>query len=148
MPSGFYAVAISGRIDWIYSIVFPNLPVPTPTPTPPASSTVAQIVTPAPGSNLASQTVTFRWTTVPTRRYLINVVTAPGLSYIYRSKKLKATSLAIGNFPTNGETVYIRLFSQVKQDKWRSRDYTYTSYSYDPRPVVVPAPSTGTTYLP
>jgi hypothetical protein len=48
VPSGFYALRISARLDWIQSIISPPAPSPTPTPTPTPTPSPTPTPTPSP----------------------------------------------------------------------------------------------------
>ena len=48
VPSGFYALRISGRLDWIQSIISPAAPSPTPTPVPSPTPTPSPTPVPSP----------------------------------------------------------------------------------------------------
>src|SRR5205823_1361798 len=124
---GFYALRISQRLAWIQSIISPGAPIvlPTPSPTPnpspspspnpspaaPVSATV-QMLTPAPGSTLSSLNVTFSWSAGKATAYKLLVGTSPGVWDIYNSGRLSVHSVTVGNIPTDGSTICVRLSSR------------------------------------
>lgn len=118
IPSGFHAVRISSRLSWIRSIVPASAS---------SSSGKAEVTTPTPGSTLPSSVVTFNWTAGSARVYKLFVGTARGSANIYNSGKLKVRTLGVNNIPTNGSTIYVRLWSRVNK-RWVFIDYTYRAY--------------------
>ncbi|GEM_PF-1730553 len=143
-PSGFYGMRISNRIEWIYSIVFPGTPVPVPAPTPvptpapkptptPRPPTSLQILSPTPDSTLPGNTATFVWGGATNAlSYSLTVGSTPGSADIYRSGKLKVRSVSVGNLPTNGEAVYVRVIARTGRGRLQTADSTYAAYSYNP----------------
>jgi hypothetical protein len=151
VPSGFYSIRISERLSWIVSIVPAAAPPPTPTPTPtpvpsPTPSTAAaQMIAPKAGSTLSGASTTFTWSAGSASAYKLYVGTSPGLSNIYTSGKVFVRSATVGNLPTNGSTVYVRLLSLVRYT-WQSFDYTYSTFSAaSSTPTPTPAPSPTST---
>jgi hypothetical protein len=151
VPRGFYALRISQRLSWIESVISPGSPSPTPSPTPtptapqvptpsptPSPSSMAQMISPPPGSTLSGSTATFTWSAGDAANYSVLVGSSPGGSGIYNSGKLGVHSATVGNIPTRGESVYVRLRSLI-QSKWQSIDYNYTAYSYNPSPSPTPS---------
>jgi hypothetical protein len=148
VPSGFYSIRISQSLPWIVSIAPGAAPPPTPSPTPtPVSSTLAQIISPVPGTTLAGAKTTFSWSAGSASAYKLWVGTAPGLSNIYNSGRTSARSITVGTLPTNGSKLYGRLSSLIGST-WQSAAYTYTAYaaaSSSPTPTTTPSPSPSPT---
>jgi YVTN family beta-propeller protein len=82
---------------------------------------------PAPGSTLTSTTVTFQWTSGSSvaERYL-TVGTTLGGANLYEGYQGEALSRTVSNLPSDGSTVYVRLFSWIGGD-WQLHDSTYTA---------------------
>nr|ART39637.1 J205 [uncultured bacterium] len=99
---------------------------PTPTPTPPATvNTKAAMQTPAPGSQLAGDTVTFSWNAGSgAREYFIYVGTRAGSNNIYGGSTGQNLSATVDDIPTDGRTIYVRLWTRFSSG-WQSTDYTY-----------------------
>jgi hypothetical protein len=103
-------------------------PTPTPTPHP-----YGVITSPPPGSTLPSSTVTFSWTpgTAATAYWLTigdETVGEPGGFNILNSGQTGGHSWTVINLPTDGRTIYVRLWSFVN-GSWFTppQDYTYTA---------------------
>ena len=90
---------------------------------PPAQATM---VSPAPGSTLAGSSQTFTWTTgTDVSSYLLWVGTKLGGNDIYNSSSpTTARSLTVTRIPTQGKTVYVRLWSYINGAR-QYNDYTY-----------------------
>jgi hypothetical protein len=85
------------------------------------------LTTPTPGSTLTSTTVTFKWTTGTggaTHYVLYLGSTGVGSSNLYNSGSVTATSVTVSGLPSNGETIYARLFWLIGS-VWNSANYTY-----------------------
>ena len=86
------------------------------------------MVSPVPGSKFTSSTVTFQWTAGGATAYGLTVGSSPGAADIYNSgTTLHATSQTVSSIPTDGRTVYVRLYSQVS-GSWTFNSYTYTAF--------------------
>jgi Domain of unknown function DUF11/Beta-propeller repeat len=95
------------------------------------SFSAAALTAPAPGSTLPGATVTFQWTagTGTTNLYWLRVGTTGVGSYDVYAGELAGTSATITGIPTNGNTVYVRVYSQnASTGAWASNDYTYTAF--------------------
>jgi Metallo-peptidase family M12 len=89
----------------------------------------AQITSPQPGSTLNSSTVTFTWNTGSgVSQYWLDVGTTLGGTQIYSQSQGTNLSVTVGGLPTNGSTVYVRLWSLIG-GVWQFNDYTYTAAS-------------------
>jgi N-acetylneuraminic acid mutarotase len=94
------------------------------TPTPPA------FIMPAPGSTLSGSTVTFGWNpgAGPTRFVLRLGTTGVGSSDVYSGPSTTGTSVQVTTVPTNGATLYARLWYYLNET-WKYVDATYTEAS-------------------
>ena len=103
-----------------------------------AASTAA-LVTPTPGSTLTGPGVTFSWAPVTgaTAYELWLGTTGIGSRNLYNSGLEPATSITLGFLPTNGATVYVRLFTSYN-GTFGWTDVTYAA-------LTSPALSTPTT---
>lgn len=97
--------------------------------------TAANIVTPAvmwspsPGSTLPGSTATFYWSTgTGVSQYYLYVGSSPGWADYYGASQGAATSGTVYNLPTDGRTLYVRLWSYTNQG-WLFRDYWYQAHS-------------------
>jgi hypothetical protein len=122
VPGRFVAVRISAELTWIQRVI----PAPSPTPTPP-SARLAQMLSPAAGATLPSSSVAFNWSAGKASTYKVFVGNSLGAADIYDSGTLSVHSIIVNNIPTNGATIYVRLFSKVNR-KWKYIDYTYKAY--------------------
>jgi hypothetical protein len=88
----------------------------------------AQMVTPAPGSTLAASTVMFQWTggTGVTQYVLWVGTTGAGSSNVPVQDEGTSLSGTVTGLPTNGSTIYVRLWSLVG-GAWQFYDYTYSA---------------------
>ncbi|HWY40100.1 MAG TPA: sialidase family protein [Chthoniobacterales bacterium] len=102
-------------------------PTPTLTPTPTPGSGPAVMISPSPGSTFTSSTVTFEWAAGNATAYGLTVGSSPGAADIYASSLLHALSQTVSNIPTDGRTIYVRLYSQVN-GSWTFNSYTYTAF--------------------
>jgi hypothetical protein len=94
------------------------------------SPVAAVMSSPTPGSTLSGSSVAFTWTAGGgVSSYEIKVGTTGAGSYnIYNSGSTSALGETVSGLPTNGGTVYVRLYSKIN-GAWRSIDYTYTAHS-------------------
>ena len=53
--------------------------------------------------------------------------TGAGSSNLYNSGNVTATTETVCDLPSNGQTVYARLYSLIN-GAWQSTDYTYVAY--------------------
>jgi hypothetical protein len=104
--------------------------------------TPAAIYYPAPGSTLPGPTVTFYWTTGSgVSQYYLYVGNAVGGYDIYAASQGLATSGTVSGLPTDGRTLYVRLWSYISSLGWVFRDYTYTAANQgSPADIYSPAP--------
>jgi hypothetical protein len=111
------------------------------------SPTPAFITLPAPSSKLGGTSVTFDWNPGNIAKYFELFVGTLGIgtSNLYNSGETGATSATVSDLPSNGETVYVRLYSLIPNVGWQYNSYTYTaSGSATPAVLTTPTPNTTT----
>ncbi len=85
----------------------------------------AKIVSPQPGTTL-TPTVTFTWTRSPrATQYWLDVGNHFGQGDIYGGWQDLNTSRTISNLPTDGRTIYVRLWTMIGEEKLQPFDYSY-----------------------
>jgi hypothetical protein len=85
------------------------------------------MLSPPPGSTFTSSSVTFTWSQGSATAYGLVIGSSMNGSDIYTSTQLHTLSQTVNNIPTDGRTVYVRLYSQVN-GTWVSNSYTYTAF--------------------
>jgi hypothetical protein len=87
----------------------------------------AALISPAPGSVLTGSSATFEWTagSGPVAYELWLGTIGVGTNDLYNSGSTTATSASVTGLPTNGMTVFARLY-QLMNGAWQFTDYTYT----------------------
>ena len=86
------------------------------------------MISPVPGSTFTGSTVTFHWTAGSATAYGLTIGSSAGAADIYNSgTALHTLSQTVTNIPTDGRTVYVRLYSQVN-NTWSFKSYTYTAF--------------------
>jgi hypothetical protein len=107
----------------------------------------AAITSPAPGSKLSGSSATFNWTAggggVTEYEFRLGT-TGPGsqdLDYLRSATAL--SSGLVNNLPTNGATLYARLYSKIN-GAWQHTDYTYIEAG-TPVPAAITSPTPGST---
>ena len=93
-----------------------------------ATQVQAAITSPQPGSVLTGSAVTFSWSPAAgaTAYSLWMGSTGVGSVNLYDSHAISATSVKVIGLPTNGETIYARLYA-IFNGVAKSVDYTYTA---------------------
>jgi centrosomal CEP192-like protein len=104
------------------------------------------ITSPTPGSTLTSAATTFTWNAGPagTTGYGLNVGTTLGGADLVNIGPLSGTSVTV-NLPTNGTTIYVRLWTILNGTTYLSNDYTYTEFSQSASAITSPAPGSTLT---
>lgn len=102
----------------------------------------AVITLPAPNSVLSGATVTFTWTAASgAAAYWLDVGSLQGQFNIFGQNVGLATSQTVSGLPTNGSTVYVKLWTLIG-GTWQSSDYTYTSGGGNTKAsILIPAPT-------
>jgi len=89
------------------------------------------MTSPVAGSTLTGSAATFQWTagTGTASGHWLRVGTTGVGSYDVSAVLYTGTSASITGLPTNGGTIYVRLYSQnASTSEWVFNDYTYTAY--------------------
>ena len=104
----------------------------------------AMLTSPAPGNKLPGTGVAFTWTTATGAtdyEFFVGSI-GPGSYNLYYSGNTLATSATVGGLPTNGETVYARLFTKLN-GVTEYNDYVYTAVSQAPAVLTSPGPGSA-----
>ena len=90
------------------------------------SPTKAVLTTPAPGSTLSANAVTFGWSagTDATQYWLSVGSSGAGSANIFNQSVGLSLSVAVSGIPLSGETIYVRLWTLLS-GTWQFNDYTY-----------------------
>ena len=106
-------------------------------------NTKAVITSPASGSTLSGASVTFTWSAASGAvAYWLDVGSAQGQGNIFGQNVALATSQTVNGIPTNGSTVYVKLWTLLG-GTWQSSDTTYQAGSANAKAVMlIPAPTT------
>jgi hypothetical protein len=96
-------------------------------------STAAVMSSPATGATLSGGSATFVWSAgTGASGYWLDVGATPGTNNIFAENAGAATSLTVPGLPTDGSTIYVRLWTQggtPPNATWQYNDYTYTAAS-------------------
>jgi murein DD-endopeptidase MepM/ murein hydrolase activator NlpD len=100
------------------------------------------MTSPAPGSTLTGASVTFHWNSGSgVSQYWLYFGTTSGGYELYSQSQGTNLSMTMNNLPTNGQPVYVRLWSLIGTN-WQFNDYTYTGANSAQKAVLVsPAPN-------
>src|SRR2546422_10904825 len=92
------------------------------------------MTSPTPGSTLAGATVSFGWSagTGATGYWLEVGTTGVGSTNLYSQSQGLNLSGTVNGLPTNGSTVYVRLWTRLS-GTWQLNDYTYRAASQNKR---------------
>ena len=94
----------------------------------PAMAAQPVITSPVPGSTLTNSFAPFQWTSgTGVTEYLLYIGSTKGASDICNTNASLNLSVTVADLPTNGMTLYVRLWSQTTSG-WQSADYTYTAF--------------------
>jgi trimeric autotransporter adhesin len=106
-------------------------------------NTKAVMTSPASGSTLTSASVTFTWSAAAGAvAYWLDVGSAQGQGNLFGQNVGLATSQTVTGIPTDGSTVYVKLWTLLG-GTWQSSDYTYKAGSANTKAVMlIPAPTT------
>ena len=112
----------------------------------------AVLLTPAPSGALPGASVTFTWSVAygSTNYKLFIGSTGKGSLNLYYNGDTAATSAVVGGLPTNGETIYVRLYTNFN-GTLDYNDYTYTAVPQVQAVLTSPVPGstvpgTGVTF--
>ncbi len=108
----------------------------------------AEISSPTPGSTLPGSSVTFQWNPGDSAtQYWLMIGTWLGGDTLYSADQGLLTSAPVSGLPTDGRTVYVRLWSYVN-GQWISNDYQYKAYAsgaVTPAKAELTSPAPGST---
>ncbi|MBI3684250.1 MAG: hypothetical protein HY235_28070 [Acidobacteria bacterium] len=91
--------------------------------------TPGSILSPAPGSVLASTTVTFQWSPgTGVSSFILAIGTTPTGTNVFNRDAGTSLSATVTTIPSNGETLYVRLSSRIGADL-RTNSYVYRAPS-------------------
>jgi predicted outer membrane repeat protein len=110
------------------------------------SPTPAALTTPAPSSKLTGTSIAFSWSPGNVaKNFELWVGTTAGSTNIYNSGSVTATTETVNGLPSNGQPVYVRLYSYI-DGAWQYTSYTYTATgSPTLASLTTPAPSSTLT---
>ncbi|MGD0506355.1 MAG: VCBS repeat-containing protein [Terriglobales bacterium] len=93
-----------------------------------ATSGLAVMQTPVPGTTLSGNSVTFTWAAgTAASAYWLDIGTVPGGNSIYSSGNLGSVlTTTVSSLPANGSTIYVTLYSLVG-GQWLDNSHTYVS---------------------
>ncbi|MBZ5551925.1 MAG: hypothetical protein LAO21_04325, partial [Acidobacteriia bacterium] len=91
-------------------------------------ATKAVLTTPAPGATLSSSMATLWWSASVGSECYLQVGTTVGGQQLYSAGQGTGLSAVVWGLPTDGSTVYVRLWSNVS-GAWLYNDYTYATCS-------------------
>jgi len=92
-----------------------------------AAPVPARIISPVPGADLVSTTVTFNWDAgVGATSYQLTVGSTPGGNDLYSGAATTAQSAVVSGLPSAGEPVWARLASNI-DGTWQSVDYFFAA---------------------
>ena len=84
------------------------------------------LTTPAPASTLTGTSTSFAWAAgIGASEYFLSVGYSAGASDVSSQSVGTALSASVTGLPTDGRTVYVRLWSKLST--WVYNDYTYTA---------------------
>ena len=96
--------------------------------------------------SFTSASVTFGWTAGSgVAQYWLEIGTTAGGTNLLSTSAGTNRSLAVSNLPTDGRTIYVRLWSQIGGG-WQFNDYTYvTATGGGGQKAVLTTPAPGST---
>ena len=86
------------------------------------------ITAPEPGALLEGSEVVFSWSDVGAESYILRVGSSPG-DGTYLDEQTQGTSATALDLPTDGATIYVRLWTETAADQWDYQDTSYTAQS-------------------
>jgi hypothetical protein len=110
------------------------------------AQSVSAIIGPVPGSTLTSAATTFTWNAAlgSVTGYYLNVGTSPGGADLVNIGPLSGTSATVA-LPTNGTTIYVRLWTIFNGTSYFYNDYTYTEFAHSVSAITSPVPGSTLT---
>ena len=104
-----------------------------------ATVSAAAITSPVSGSTLAGASTTFTWSAGSggVTGYYLWIGTSPGGNNLVNIGPLSGTSTTV-NLPTNGATVYVRLWTLINGSTFLYNNYTYTEATVSAAAITSP----------
>jgi hypothetical protein len=105
------------------------------------TQSASAITSPTPGTTLTSASTTFTWNagSGSVTGYGLNVGTTLGGADLVNIGPLSGTSVTV-NLPTNGTTIYVRLWTEFSGNIYLYKDYTYTEFTQSASAITSPSP--------
>jgi hypothetical protein len=105
--------------------------------------TPATMISPSGGSTFSGTSQLFTWNAGSgVTEYALRIgSTGVGSTNLYNGLVTAAMSTSVSGLPTNGETVFVRLYS-LTGGIWLFNDYTYTAFTETPATLTGPNPGT------
>ncbi len=135
--------------DYMFTaMTAPPPPPPPPDPEPePEPIVAAELLGPAPGSELSGSSQTFTWTAGSgVSEYRLDVGTTQGGSEIFAGAATTQLNTTVTGLPTNGSKVWVTLASG-SNGSWASRAYEFTAFTLSGIAVRETVSVTGTGVL-
>ena len=108
------------------------------------AQTVATMSSPTPGSTLTGSSQTFNWTSGSGAfQYFLYVGSTQGSNNYFGGSTGTVRSQTVSGLPTNGSTVYVRLYTLLSNGWWYI-DYSYSAASPS-APATMSSPTPGST---
>jgi glucose/arabinose dehydrogenase len=105
----------------------------------------AVLMSPAPGSTLSGSGATFTWSAgTGATEYHLYIGSSPGAFDLYDASQGENLSKAFTGLPTDGRTIYVRLWSRLGR-MFRARDYTYVAATIAGSAAEMSSPAMGST---
>jgi hypothetical protein len=104
----------------------------------------ATMSSPTPGSTLTGSSQNFQWTNVSAQAYWLYIGSSQGGADIHDSGSLSGTSTTVSGLPTDGRTLYVRLWTK-QGGVWGYNDYTYTAATIGGGNATMSSPTPGST---
>lgn len=105
------------------------------------------MINPVQGSTLSGSSVTFQWADAHAPEYWLEIGTTLGGTNLHNASHGTNLSATISGLPTNGSTIYVRLWTRIGSGWCPSctnyNDYTYTAAT--PVKAVMTSPVSGST---
>ncbi|WP_158839613.1 M6 family metalloprotease domain-containing protein [Polaribacter sp. L3A8] len=110
-----------------------------------ATAGEAAISSPTPGSTLSAASINFKWNRPSGANNfdLLVGTTGAGSSNIRSSSTFNTTNLTVNGLPTNGSTIYVRLWTL--NGSWSYKDYTYKATTATAVEAAISSPTPGST---
>ena len=88
----------------------------------------SQIISPQPNSTLSGSSVTFQWSDEGADQYWLEVGSSSGGAEYFGGDQGTSTSATVSGLPTDGSTVYVRLWT-IRGFSWQANQFQFTASS-------------------